>query len=90
MKSARPSPPFRRILCQMIVDAFPQNPPTRNPNYPENEGVFLQSGMCKFEWIFRQNKAENRRLTGGKSRFDNAVLAEKTPKLHIQDYRNTP
>jgi hypothetical protein len=46
--------------------------------------------MCKFEWIFCQNKAENRRLAGGKSRFDNAVLAEKMPKLHVHDFRNTP
>jgi len=46
--------------------------------------------MCKFEWIFRQNKAENRRLAGGKSRFDNVALAEKTPKLHVQDFRYTP
>ena len=51
--------------------------------------MFLKSGMCKFERVFRRNKAENRRLAGGKSRFDNAVLAEKTPKLHVQDFRNT-
>jgi len=45
--------------------------------------------MCKFELFFRQNKAENRRLAGGKSRFYNAVLAKKTPKLHVQDFGNT-
>ena len=48
--------------------------------------AFLKAGMCKFEQIFRQNKAENRRFAGGKSRFDNAVLAEKMPKLQVQDF----
>ena len=52
--------------------------------------MFLKSMMSKFEWIFYQNKVENRRLAGRKSRFDNAVLAEKTRKSHIQDFRNTP
>jgi hypothetical protein len=35
--------------------------------------------MCKFERVFRQNKAENRRLAGGKSRFDNVVLTAVAP-----------
>ena len=34
---------------------------------------------------YPSEQGENRRLAGGKPRFDNAVLAEKTPKLHVQD-----
>ncbi len=31
-------------------------------------------------WIFQQDKAEVRRLAGGKSRTDNAVMLEKMPE----------
>ena len=39
---------------------------------------FLQSGMCKFETIFCQNKVDNRRLASSMLRFDNVVLAVQT------------
>ena len=34
-------------------------------------------GTCKFERIFRQNKAEKRRISRAKSRFDNAAFADR-------------
>ena len=54
------------------------------------EGVFLKRDRCSFEQIFIQDKDENRRFTGGKSRFEDAVMYEKMPKMHFVEFRNTP
>ncbi len=43
--------------------------------------MFLKGGRCSFEQIFLQYKDENRRFTGGKSRFEDAVVHEKMPKM---------
>ena len=38
------------------------------------------------KWILRQFKEETRRLSSAKSRVDDAEMAEKTPKLWINEF----
>jgi hypothetical protein len=45
--------------------------------------------MCSFEQISLQFKAENRRFSGAKSRFSNAKMQGKMPKMHLGEFGNT-
>ena len=42
----------------------------------------------QFRGFFRQFKAENLRLSGGKSRLDNAEMADKRPSVHFPEIKN--
>ena len=53
------------------------------------QGVFLDRIRCRFGRI-RQFKAENRRFSGAKSRFDNAETQSKTPEMHFDAFRIMP
>ncbi len=53
-------------------------------------GCISKGRNCSFERIFRQIKWKIRRLSSAKSRIWNADMAEKTPKLHFREFRNTP